>query len=164
MRARRAFEVIGDGSIADSPADTLTRPDALVGLADAEPEAAGRWELHLAYRMKSMNTVIDFKAVVDFVRIGAFFSGRSSMAYLNGTTEIMRVPTDIEGELTGTQALLDVHMQEGALKRAPFHCSGEARPDGRQYEGLWTMPCIDPVKCGCEGDRGAFWLTRVDEA
>ncbi|MEQ9317364.1 MAG: hypothetical protein RLN72_16050, partial [Henriciella sp.] len=109
--------------------------------------------------MKSSNSVIDFKAIVDFVRIGAFFSGTASMACINGSTELMRVPADIEGELTGTQALLDVHMQDGALKRASFHCSGDAKLDGRQYEGLWRIPCIDPVKCGCDGDSGAFWLT-----
>lgn len=111
-----------------------------------------------------MNSVVDFKAVVDFVRLGAFFSGRADMAYIAGGREAMRVPSDIEGELTDTQALLDVHMQEGALKRAPFHCSGEAKPDGKSYEGQWRMPCLDPVGCGCDGDSGAFWLTRVEGA
>ena len=129
--------------------------------AEAEPETAGRWEVHLAYRMQSSNSVVDFKAIVDFVRIGSFFSGRTDMTYVLGGREAMRVPADIEGELTDTQALLDVHMQEGAMRRAPFNCAGAAKTDGQQFEGEWTMPCLDPVNCGCGGDRGAFWLTRV---
>ena len=110
-----------------------------------------------------MNSVVDFKAIVDFVRIGGFFNGRTSMAYMNGDTELTRVPADIDGELTATEALLDVHMHEGALKGVPFQCSGDARLDGNQYEGKWHMPCLDPVGCGCDGDSGAFWLTRIDQ-
>ena len=131
-------------------------------MTDAEPEPAGRWEVHLAYRMESSNSVVDFKAVVDFVRIGSFFSGRTDMAYMKGSTEMMRVPADIEGEVSDAHALLDVHMQEGALKGVPFQCSGEARLDGRQFEGKWHMPCLDPANCGCDGDDGAFWLSRID--
>lgn len=141
--------------------DTLTRPSVLETVGEAEPEGAGRWEVHIAYRMASSNSVVDFKAVVDFVRLGAFFSGRTNMACIAGGREAMRVPTDFEGELTHKQALLDVHMQEGALRRAPFHCSGDAKLDGAKYEGIWKMPCLDPDGCGCDGDSGAFWLTRI---
>ncbi|MEM5518548.1 hypothetical protein WNY37_16440 [Henriciella sp. AS95] len=141
---------------------TLTRTSSLAEIAEAAPEASGLWEVHLAYRMASMNSVVDFKAVVDFVRLGAFFDGRASMAYVTGGREAMRVPADIEGELTADLALLDVRMQEGVMKRAPFHCSGEARPDGKQYEGKWHMPCLRPDTCGCDGNSGYFSLTRVD--
>ncbi|WP_084420126.1 hypothetical protein [Henriciella litoralis] len=142
--------------------ETLTRSSLLEDVAEAAPEEAGCWEVHLAYRMASMNSVVDFKAVVDFVRLGAFFSGRAGMAYVTGGREMMRVPAAIEGELTADLALLDVRLQEGAMKQAPFHCSGEARPDGQQYEGKWHMPCLRPDTCGCDGNSGYFSLTRVD--
>ena len=141
--------------------DTLTKPSALARIGETAPEEAGRWELHLAYRMDTTGTVVDFRAIVDFVRIDAFFSGRTVVAYHVGDTVKFRVDADVEGELTAGRVRLDLHMQEGALSVSPFFCSGEAVTEGKRYEGQWHMPCIKPETCGCEGDDGYFSLTRV---
>ncbi len=118
--------------------------------------------MHLAYRMQTTNTVVDLRAIVDFVSIGEVFSGRTVVAFHVGDTVKMRVDADVEGEMTASLVMLDLHMQEGALSASPFFCTGEAQTEGKRYEGKWHMPCIKPETCGCDGDDGYFSLTRVD--
>ncbi|WP_084398043.1 hypothetical protein [Henriciella aquimarina] len=141
--------------------DTLTRPSALAAIGETAPEEGGRWEVHLAYRLETSNTVVDLRAIIDFVRIGQFFSGQTVVAFQAGDDVRYRVDADVEGELTKSLVMLDLHMQEGVLSVSPFFCTGEAKTEGKRYEGHWHMPCLKPQTCGCDGDDGAFSLTRI---
>lgn len=93
--------------------------------------------------------------------MGEVFSGQTEVAYYTGKTVNSRVQADIEGEVTGGLAMLDLHIKEGALSVSPFYCTAEAVTEGERYEGKWHMPCLKPDMCGCEGDDGYFSLTRV---
>ena len=141
--------------------DTLTRPSALAMIGDPAPEEAGRWEVHLAYRLVSSNSVVDLRAIADFVQIDSAFSGQTTVDFQIGDVTKYSVEADVEGELTGNLVLLDLHMHEGTLSVSPFFCTGEAKTEGKRYEGKWRMPCLKPETCGCEGDDGYFSLTRV---
>lgn len=111
--------------------------------------------------METTGTVVDLRAIVDFVRIGQFFSGQTTVDFQTGDTVRYSVEADVEGELTESLVLLDLHMHEGTLSVSPFFCAGDAQTEGKRYEGKWHMPCLKPESCGCDGDDGYFSLTRV---
>lgn len=119
------------------------------------------WALHIAFRMQATNSVIDLRATVDSVRTGDVFSGRTVVAYHAGDVVTSRVEATVEGELTDSLAMLDLHIQEGALSVSPFFCTGETVTEGERYEGKWRIPCLRPETCGCDGQSGYFSLKRA---
>lgn len=140
--------------------DLLSRPGAAAMITDAAPEEGGRWELRLDMELETLGAV-QMRAMADFVRLGQQFSGQTMVVYYMGEQGGPGFDADIEGELSDADVRLDINIQEGELKHAPFLCTGTAETEGRRYTGRWHMPCLDPVECGCEGEDGDFTLTRI---
>ena len=141
--------------------DTLTKPSALSKIGEAAPEDGGRWEIRLEVLLKSSGREVTMKAVADFVRLGQQFSGQTMVVYWMGEQGGPGFDADVEGELSDSDVHLELNMQQGELRQAPFLCTGTAVAEGQRYEGRWHMPCLDPVDCGCDGDDGDFSLTRT---
>lgn len=66
--------------------------------------------------------------------------------------------------LTGTRLNESVHFDiwpSDAPVASPFVCSGTLSPDEQAMDGAWTVACMDPENCGCDGAAGRFRLLRV---
>ena len=74
--------------------------------------------------------------------------------------------SDAEFTLSGTLDLDAVAFQiwfAGApFGHQPFACAGVLGSDGREMTGDWSVGCLFPDACDCDGGGGTFHLKRID--
>lgn len=71
------------------------------------------------------------------------------------------IETDVDGDLTPGSVEMSVHMFGSSIRFDPMTCRGEVSLDGSRYDGTWTMSCMSPKTCGCDGLTGSFTLTEI---
>jgi hypothetical protein len=69
--------------------------------------------------------------------------------------------TDVDGMRSPESVEMQVHIFGAPVRLQPMACTGLSSVDETRYEGTWTMPCLDPESCGCDGSDGKFRLSEL---
>lgn len=119
------------------------------------------WELYLiipsdkdsVFGLTTLNTVPET----------GLFSERVMMTIWTSSTSPgdFGMETDVDGMRSNGSIDMDVHIFGSSIRFNPMTCRGEESLDGTRYEGGWTMPCMDPKSCGCEGLTGTFSMKEL---
>ena len=71
------------------------------------------------------------------------------------------IETDVDGLRFPETVDMQVHIFGSSIRFEPMTCLGDLSSDGTCYDGSWTMPCMKPNECGCDGLTGTFSLREI---
>jgi hypothetical protein len=128
----------------------------------AEPEETTRevpkklWSLHVV--IPSDETSVFARGTLNTVPETGLFSERVKMTVWSSTSSPgnFGIETDVDGERFAHSVEMNVHMHGSSIRLDTMHCMGDLNADGTEYAGEWTMPCLKPGECDCEGLSGRF--------
>lgn len=119
------------------------------------------WELYLI--IPSDEDSVFGRTTLNTVPEGGLFSERVMMTVWTSSTSPgdFSIETDVDGTRLAGSIEMDVHMFGSSIRFTPMTCFGEESLDGTRYEGEWTMSCMSPKTCGCDGLIGTFSMTEL---
>ena len=119
------------------------------------------WELHLI--IPSDKDSVFGRTVLNTVPESGLFSERVKMTIWTSSSSPgdFSIDTDVDGTRSTGSIDMVVHIFGSSIRFDPMTCIGEENVDGTCYEGGWTMPCMRPKTCGCEGLSGTFSLSEL---
>lgn len=120
-----------------------------------------KWELHLVIPGKKSN--VFGRATLHTVPESGLFSERVKMIIWTTDTSPNDFgwQTDVDGMRLTDSVDLNVHIFGSSIRFNPMDCRGVSVTDCTRYEGDWTMPCMKPESCGCEGLSGSFFFSEL---
>jgi hypothetical protein len=68
----------------------------------------------------------------------------------------------LTGTLAGSSADFEIWFDGEPLGRAPFACAGMPNADCTAVDGTWTLGCVYPGTCDCDGGGGTYRLWRTE--
>lgn len=141
--------------------DKNTKTPWLKPIKETRNAPGGVWELHLTIPLDE--GAVYGQATLQSVPESGLFSEESKMAVWANDEPISAVKwrVDVDGELNGAEVDFNVHLMPRDAKFNIMTCHGHALMDQKQYEGTWTMSCLDPEGCGCNGATGTFRLSAL---
>lgn len=119
------------------------------------------WELHVIIPGKTGR--VFGRATLRTIPEVGLFSERVKMTIWTSSTSPgdFGFDADVDGERFADRVDMLVHIFGTSIRFSPMSCEGTATIDKDRYEGTWTMPCLDPEDCGCDGNSGQFYLTAL---
>lgn len=119
------------------------------------------WSLHVV--MPGDTASVFARGTLNSVPESGLFSERLKMTVWTSNTSPgdFGIETDVDGERYAERVELNVHMYGSSIRFQSMYCVGALNMDGTEYEGEWTMPCMNAAECGCEGMNGRFYLREV---
>ena len=119
------------------------------------------WSLHVV--IPGDTASVFARGTLNTVPESGLFSERLKMTVWTTSTSPgeFGIETDVDGERYAETVEMNVHMYGSSIRFQGMHCVGALNMDGTEYEGAWTMPCMEPAECGCEGMKGRFYLREV---
>ncbi len=119
------------------------------------------WELHVV--IPGEDERVFGRTTLKTVPETGLFSERVKMTIWTSNTSPgdFGMETDVDGMRFSDTVDMQVHIFGSSIRFKPMSCEGDLSSDGTCYEGSWTMPCIDPDECGCDGVTGTFRLTEI---
>lgn len=141
--------------------DTLIKPRSWAVPVEQTDDARGRWELSL--NMPYDKDVALGKAILAPMSANGLFSVRSWLTLTHDGYTSPGLTADAEGELFPDEARFDLHLIDPEGSVPPFQCVLQATTPGEAYEGTWSIPCRDPIECGCGGMSEKMWLVKCGD-
>ncbi|MCR9270806.1 MAG: hypothetical protein NXH72_12520 [Hyphomonadaceae bacterium] len=143
---------------------TLDKPTHSTWLKPVERETSKPkklWELHIV--IPSDESKVFGRATLNTVPESGLFSERVKMTIWTTSTSPgdYGIETDVDGERSPDMIEMTVHIFGSSLRLNPMACHGQGSVDGTRYEGDWTMGCLKPGDCDCEGLTGTFYLSAL---
>ena len=119
------------------------------------------WELHVT--IPGEEDTVFGRTVLNTVPETGLFSERVKMTVWTSSTSPgdFGMETDVDGVRSTGSIEMNVHIFGSSIRFQPMTCFGEENVDGRRYEGEWSMPCMSPNTCGCDGLTGTFSMTEL---
>ena len=119
------------------------------------------WELYLVIPDKK--TSVFGRTTLKTVPETGLFSERVKMTIWTTTTSPgdFGLETDVDGMRFSDTLDMQVHIFGSSIRFSPMRCEGDLSCDGTSYAGSWTMPCMNPSSCGCDGLTGTFSLREL---
>nr|WP_070961210.1 hypothetical protein [Hyphomonas sp. Mor2] len=141
--------------------DKPTRSTWLKPVEQTRVTPRKKWELHLVIPGGERN--VFGRATLRTVPESGLFSERVKLIIWTQNTSPgdFGWQTDVDGMRLADSVDLHVHIFGSPLRFNPMDCRGVALTDQTRYEGSWTMPCMKPQDCGCEGVSGKFFLSEL---
>lgn len=143
---------------------TIDKPSMSTWLKPVEREKnkpKKLWELYLVipgerdtvFGQTVLNTVPESGLFSESVKMTIWTSSTSPSDFgMKADVDGVRLPGSIE---------MNVHIFGSSIPLQPMTCFGEENVDGSRYEGEWTMTCMYPKTCGCDGLTGTFSMTEL---
>jgi len=101
-------------------------------------------------------------AFIDFDGADRIISQRVDMTITRaGVLSGGTMPVDVEGLVTGHDLTMDVYILDAPFRHNGFKATAQRTLDGEAYEGRYTMECVNPDTCDCDGMEGPFALRKV---
>lgn len=119
------------------------------------------WSLHVV--IPGDESSVFARGTLNTVPESGLFSERVKMTVWTSSTSPgnFGIETDVDGERYADSVEMNVHMYGSSIRLDTMHCLGALNADGTEYEGEWTMPCMKPGECDCDGMSGRFYLREV---
>lgn len=136
--------------------------DQLATLRQPQEKPQGRWRIDMTFKGGGQS----FKGVafIDFDGADRIISQRVEMTISRvGVLSGGKMPVDVEGLAAGEDITVDIYILDAPFRHNGFKATGRRTLDGGAFEGRYTMECVNPETCGCDGMEGPFALRRIAE-
>lgn len=147
--------------MSSSVIDTPTRETWLKPVEQPRVTPRKKWELHLVIPVEDGK--VFGRATLQTVPESGLFSERVKLIIwtMNTSPGEFGWQTDVDGTRLAESVDMQVHIFGSSIRFNPMTCQGLSLADQTRYEGTWTMPCLDPEECGCDGWTGKFFLSEL---
>ncbi len=138
------------------------RPDdPLATLREPQDKPQGRWRIDMTFKGGGQS----FKgaAFIDFGGADRIISQRVEMTISRiGVLSGGQMPVDVEGLVNGPDLTLDIYILDAPFRHNGFKATAQQTVNGSAYEGRYTIECVNPDTCDCDGMDGPFLMSRIE--